>query len=124
MERNNLEKNKIPETILVLTTGFLWIFIITKTELFLYIAIAFGMCGIFIKPLAKYITVGWFKLADILSYVSSKIILGMLFFIVLYPISLLYKISNKDKLRRKRSEDSDWIERNHNYSSADLQNIW
>jgi hypothetical protein len=59
-----------------------------------------------------------------LNFVVSKIILGTLFFVVLFPISVLYKISNKDKLRLKRSKSSTWVERNHTYTSTDLENIW
>jgi len=119
-----MDRTKTLETSLVLTTGFLVITFITKNDLFLYLAFAFGITGIFIKPLAKYIAIAWFKLADILNYFISKLILGTLFFIVLFPVSLLYKIMIKDKLRLKRSKDSMWIERKHAYSSADLENIW
>ncbi|KAF0236710.1 MAG: hypothetical protein FD181_2480 [Prolixibacteraceae bacterium] len=119
-----MERTKILETSLVLTTGFLLIYLLTQNELFLYLAFAFGITGIFIKLLAKYIAIAWFKLADILNYFMSKIILGTLFFVVLFPISLLYKISNKDKLRLKKSKDSTWIERKHSYSASDLKNIW
>lgn len=119
-----MERIKSVETSLVLTTATLLVFIVTQNELFLYTSFGFGIIGIFLKPLAKYITIAWFKLADILNYIFSRIILGILFFIVLTPVSVLYKISNKDKLRLKRSKKSIWIERNHNYSSADLENIW
>lgn len=119
-----MDRTKALETSLVLTTGFLLIYLLTKNDLFLYLAFAFGITGIFVKPLAKYIAIAWFKLADILNYFISKIILGTLFFVVLFPVSLMYKISNKDKLRLKRSKSSIWIERNHTYSSADLENIW
>jgi multisubunit Na+/H+ antiporter MnhG subunit len=91
---------------------------------FLYLAIAFGFTGIFIKPLAKYIAIAWFKLADILNFFVSKIILGALFFVVLVPVSALYRIVHKDKLRLKRSDKSNWVERKHEYSTADLENIW
>jgi len=119
-----MDRSKTLETSLVLTTGFLLIYLLTKNDLFLYLAFAFGIVGIFIKPLAKYIAIAWFKLAELLNYIVSKIILGTLFFVVLFPVSLLYKISNKDKLRLKKSKSSLWIKRNHTYSATDLENIW
>ena len=119
-----MDRTKTLETSLVLTTGFMILFLITGSRLFLYLALAFGITGIFIKPLATYIAIAWFKLADVLNFFVSRIILGTLFFVVLFPVSLLYRISNKDKLRLKKSDNSNWIERNHNYSSADLDNIW
>jgi len=119
-----MERTKSLETSLVLTTGFLLIYFITKNELFLYFSFAFGITGIFIKPLANYIAVAWFKLAEILNYFVSRIVLGTLFFVVLLPISLLFRIVNKDKLKLRRSEDSNWVETNHSYSPSDLENIW
>ena len=119
-----LDKSKISETSLVLTTGFLVLYIIVKNDVFLYFAIGFGLTGIFIKPLAKIIAVAWFKLADILNYFMSKIILGALFFVVLFPISILYRIMNGNKLDQKNSSKSIWKERTHTYSKNDLENIW
>lgn len=119
-----MDRTKTLETSLVLSTGFLLIYLFTKTGLFIYIALAFGITGIFIQPLAKYVAIAWFKLADILNFIFSRIILGILFFVVLFPVSLLYKISNKDKLKLKKSKSSIWFERNHFYSSTDLENIW
>ena len=119
-----MDRIKTLETGLVLTTGFLLIYLLTKNDLFLYLAFAFGITGIFIQPLAKLIAKIWFKLADFLNLFVSKIILGTLYFVVLFPTSLLYKISNKDKLRLKRQKSSLWIVRDHTYSSGDLENIW
>jgi hypothetical protein len=119
-----MDRIKSLETSLVLTTGFLVIYIFTLNYLFIYLALAFGITGIFLKPVAKYLAIAWFKLADVLNFIMSKIILGTLFFVVLVPIALLYRISNNDKLKLKKSDKTNWIERNHDYSSADLENIW
>ena len=121
---DKMDKSKIHETSLVLTIAFLVLYFFTQNVLFIKIALAFGLIGIFVKPLAKYIAILWFKLADVLNYVVSKVIFGSLFFVVLFPISLLYKITNNDKLRIKRSKGSMWVERNHVYKSNDLTNIW
>lgn len=119
-----MDRVKSLETSLVLTTGFLVIYLLTLNSVFLYLAFAVGFTGIFIKPFAKYIAIAWFKLAEVLNFFVSKLILGSLFFIVLFPIALLYRISNKDKLQLRKSVNTNWIERNHAYFSADLENIW
>lgn len=119
-----MTKDKILETSLVLTTGFLVIYKLSQTELFLWLAISFGLIGVFVKPLAKYIAIAWFKLADILNFFMSKIVLGSIFYFILFPVALLSRISQKDKLQLKKPKQSNWIERNHTYKSADLENIW
>lgn len=120
----NLNRSKILETSLVLTTGFLVVHFITSNVLFLYISVFFGLTGIFIKPLAKIIALGWFKLADILNYVVSKIVLAILFFGILFPISIFYRLMNKNKMNIKPSVKTNWQPRNIAYSSKDLENIW
>ncbi len=119
-----MQKNKILETSLVLTTGFLVIYFITSNILFLYISAGFGITGIFIKPLARIIAIGWFKLADILNYFVSKIVLGILFFFILFPISIVYRLLNKNKMKIKQEVRTNWQVKNTTYSSADLENIW
>jgi hypothetical protein len=119
-----MNRSKSLETCLVLTTGFLLVYFFTENALFLKIALVFGLVGIFIKTLANYIAIAWFKLADVLNYFVSKIVLGSIFFIILFPISLLYRISKNDKLHLKRPVNSNWIVRNYSYKGPDLENIW
>jgi len=118
------DKNKILETSLVLTTGFMLLFLITEVSIFLYLSFAFGIIGIFFKPVANYITIAWFKLADILNFVVSKIILGILYFVLLFPIAVVYRWTNKDKLQLKKPDVTNWEVRNKKYNSKDLENIW
>lgn len=75
-------------------------------------------------PLGKLIAIGWYKLADLIGFVMSKIILGIIYSFILVPVALLYKISSKDKLHLKRSPNSKWVVRNHQYVAKDLENIW
>lgn len=119
-----MEKSKINETSLVLTTGFLVVFLMTKMKVFLYIALLFGLIGILIPALAKLIAIAWFKLADALNYVVSRILLGTVFFLFLCPIAFIYRLFKKDKLNLRKPSASLWIERNYQYQSTDLENIW
>jgi hypothetical protein len=119
-----MDRTKTLESMLVLTAGFLLLYFIAPNVFLLYIAFALAITGIFINPLAKYIAIAWFKLAGILNYVVSGLVLGTLFFVVLFPVSLLYRISNRDKLQLKGKNRSLWIECNHTYNPGDLKNIW
>jgi hypothetical protein len=119
-----MKKEKTLEAILVITTGFLLLFLINGKLWFLYIAFGAGVIGIFIKPLASLLAKGWFKLGELLGFVVSKVVLAVLFFIILTPISFLYNIFNKDTLQLKRTEKSLWVERNHGFGPDDLKNSW
>ncbi|MBA7631971.1 hypothetical protein ES703_39511 [subsurface metagenome] len=118
------DKNKVPETHLVISTGFLIIFLVTGRMLFIYLAAAIGLTGIFIKPLAAIITKGWFGLAMILSKISSTIIMTIVYYLILVPIATIYKLSHKRMLDLKNPGTSLWHTRNHQYQKKDLDNVW
>lgn len=119
-----MKKEKVLEAILVISTGFLLLFVINGQKLFLFIALGAGLTGVLLKPLARLIAIGWYKLGDLLGYVVSKVILSVIFFLFLAPIAFLHNLFNKDILRLKNSEKSFWNERKHDYSPDDLRNIW
>jgi hypothetical protein len=52
---------------------------------------------------------GWMKLAEVMAYVSSRIILAIVFFLVLTPIGLVKRAMGWDPLQRRAgSRDSFW----------------
>ncbi|WP_026753960.1 SxtJ family membrane protein [Sediminibacter sp. Hel_I_10] len=71
-------------------------------------------------PLAKL----WFALGVLLSMVSTKILLTVLFFLILTPMALFRKWIGKDSLmlkRFKKETDSVLITRDHTFSTEDLK---
>jgi len=125
-----MSKSKIYEALLVISTALLVIYLYgflrhgESKELFIYIACGIGISGIIIKPLGKLIAQAWYKLADILSLIMSKIVMSAVFILVLTPVALLYRLSKKDRLNLNRKDESRWINREHRYTSDDLKNIW
>ena len=56
-----------------------------------------------IKPRLLFLPyIGWMKLGNILGWINSRLILGVVFLIVLQPIAVLMKIFGYDPLREKR----------------------
>lgn len=125
-----MSKTKIYEALLVISTAFLVIYLYgllrhgESKELFIYIACGIGLSGVIIKPLGKLIAQAWYKLADLLSLLMSKVIMSLVFVLVLVPVALLYRLSKKDRLGLNRKNESRWIGREHRYTSDDLKNIW
>lgn len=119
-----MKRDKTLEAILVVATGLLIFYIIYRHEILLYAAAALGITGVFIKPLASLFAKGWYLLGDSLGFVVSKVILTVVFYLFLAPIAFLHNLFNKDTLRLKRSDKSFWTDRNHDYKSGDLKNIW
>lgn len=79
----------------------------------------------FIAPQSlKTIFMIWMKLAGILSWVNTRLILIILFYLVLTPISLLMRLFNQDPLGLKinRNETSYWKEKKRDaFSKPDYE---
>ena len=52
----------------------------------------------------------WIRLGDILGWLNSRIILGLVFFIVLLPIALIMKVFSHDPLRTKKLSQKSYRE--------------
>ena len=59
----------------------------------------------------------WMGLAEVLAYVSTRVILGFVFFVVVTPIGVIKRLTGWDPLGRRRSnQQSYWVpysERQH-----------
>ena len=54
----------------------------------------------------------WYKLGLLLGKIVSPIVLGLIFFVLITPISLITRLFGRDELKmKKRSVDSYWVHR-------------
>ncbi len=49
----------------------------------------------------------WIKIGNVLGFINSRIILGVMFFLMIFPIGLLLKIFGKDSMNRKYDKKLD-----------------
>jgi Saxitoxin biosynthesis operon protein SxtJ len=66
------------------------------------------VAGLTYPPLLKYPSVLWWKFAMALGYVNARVLLTVLFAIILVPISLLWRLTGKDPLARRRGQWNGW----------------
>lgn len=110
---------------LVIVTGLVVLYFVFKSPWWLYAAAAVGLLSIAIPVVGDLIVKAWFKVAEILGNINGKIILSVMFFVFLWPIAMLYRLSTKNPLAIKRTNDpSFYTERNHQYSKDDLEQTW
>ena len=118
-------KGNYRETCLVIMSGLILFWFVYKIKILLTIALVIGIIGAFIPSIAKWINWAWYKLADAMGYVMSKVLLSVVFFVFLFPIAVLSKmLSKKDSLQLKKKEDTYWTERGHGYEKKDLEQVW
>ena len=119
-----MDRSKHLETCIVIITGLLVFWLIYEVKVLITIAVAIGIIGAFIPGIAKWINWAWYKLAEAMGFVMSKVLLTLVFFIFLFPVSILYRLFNKDTLQLKRKTDTYWTKRDHRYSGKDLEQVW
>jgi len=64
--------------------------------------------GLGYPPLLKWPSAAWWRLAHVLAYVNARVLLTVLFAIVLVPISVVWRLTGKDPLARRRSAWPGW----------------
>lgn len=118
------------ETILAIVLFLLIIFLLVRrnnpinANYILYAAMIIGIAALLSKKFAGLCSYVWEKLMAVLGYVNSRILLSAIFFLVLFPISIISRIFRKDFLQLKRKQGSYYTERGHTYVSKDLENPW
>lgn len=123
---NQTQKAKEKETILTICTALVLLFVLGKGRSMplLYVAVGLGVIGMFFDHLTAKIHWAWMKLAEGMGWVMSKVILGIVFFLFLFPIALLSRITGKNSMQLKRKEESYFVTRNHTYTKKDLEHVW
>ena len=65
------------------------------------------------------------KLTWVLSFIVPNILLSLIFFVFLFPIAILAKISSKKNfLQLKNSGNSTWIEETKIFDTKSMENPW
>jgi hypothetical protein len=116
---------QVLESCTLLALVVLLAYLVLHRPLFLYLAVAMLGLPLVAGPLATAVVGWWLKLSELLAAINSTIILCLVFFGVLTPLAFVYRLFNRDPLRlRWDSSASYYVERNHTFSSSDLEKLW
>ncbi|MDB9799592.1 SxtJ family membrane protein [Pelagibacteraceae bacterium] len=86
------------------------------------LSVIFLTLGLINSKLLIPLNNSWIKLGEILGKIIAPIIMALIYFTVLTPISLIIRIFGKDLLKTKFSKkDSYWIKREKNIGSMKRQ---
>jgi len=124
----NRQKHLETILVLVLALGVLyWLSHVKRPGLANYLLLAaliLGVIGVFIPWLADKIHLAWMKLAHVMGWVMSKVILTIVFFIFLLPMALIVKAMGKGSIKMKSGGSSYYKERNFLYDKESLEHVW
>ena len=110
--------------VLFLTVG-LWPLLDGESPriIFFPIAVTFLLLGIINSKILTPINKSWIKIGEFLGKIIAPIVMLVVYFAILTPISILVKLTGKDLLKVKFSNkiNSYWIKRNKDLGSMKKQ---
>ena len=59
-------------------------------------------------PILKYPSAAWWRFSRVLGHVNARVLLTILFSIVLVPLSIVWRVTGKDPLARRRRSWRGW----------------
>ena len=73
----------------------------------------FALTGVVAPRLLRPIYAGWMKLAFVLAWINTRLLLGLFFYLVMTPIGLILRVMGKDLLDEgiDRAASSYWVRR-------------
>jgi hypothetical protein len=113
------------KTILVIVAGLLVLFWIFDNKYLLWAASGISLVTLVIPVTGEWLVWAWFKLAQVLGWINSRILLSAIFFLILTPIAIISRLFQKDNLQLKGKDASTLFHsRDHLYTKDDLSNPW
>lgn len=113
-----------PKTQLVIVTGLLVIGAIFQDETFAYASLIIGVLSLVIPEAGDYIVWVWYKIAEGLGWFNSRILLSLIYFIIVTPVGILFRLFGNDPLLLKDKKGSMFHFKEHTYKKEDLENPW
>jgi hypothetical protein len=117
-------RQKTLETILVLVIALGVVCWFTGNRYYLLAAGLLGFTGLAIPALAEKIHWLWMKLGEGMGYVSSRIILSLVFFLVLVPIAFLARLFGRKAVKLDAKGTTCFKERNFRYTKESMEHMW
>ena len=112
-------------TLLVITLGFVVVYLITRMNWALIVALVVGFAGLFSDFLAEKIDWLWMKLTWVLSMIVPNILLSLVFFLILTPVAIFSRIlGKKDPLSLKNTAPSLFKDYNKVFDKPSFEKPW
>ncbi len=112
------------KTKLAIILGFLLIYVIFRLNLLLYFTLFLTVIFLSLPFVGNKICHMWLKFAYIVGKINTKIILTIIFYFILTPIAILYRLKEKDFLRIKKTDASQFYHREYKYCPEDFEKLW
>jgi hypothetical protein len=111
-------------TILVISMGFLMLYLVFAWKWPIYVSLIVGAIGIVSSYLSKKIEWIWMQISKVMEYIVPNLLLSIVFFLILFPISLLFKLFNKDSLMLSDKYKTYFVDINKEMDKKSFEKTW
>jgi len=111
-------------TILIISMGFLVLYLVFFWQWAVIVSLIVGVVGIVSAYLSRKIEWLWMKLAKLLEYIVPNVLLSIVYFLFLFPISLLSRLFTKDPLMLSKKYKTYYIDINRAIDKKSFEKIW
>lgn len=111
-------------TMLIISMGFLLFFILFHWEWAIIISFIVGVIGIFSSYLSRKIEWVWMKFAKILELIIPNVLLSIVFYLLLFPLSILSKLISKDPLMLSSEYSTYFIDIKKGIDKTSFKKLW
>jgi fluoride ion exporter CrcB/FEX len=119
-----MEKDTSHSTILVISTGFLILYFVFSWHWAIVVSLILGVAGALSTFMSKKIEWVWMKLSQLLGYIVPNILLSIVFYLFLFPISVLSKLFTKDPLMLSKKYESYFVDIHKDADKESFEKIW
>jgi hypothetical protein len=92
----------------VIAAFLVWRGRIGRAEIVGGIGVFLLVTGLVHAPLLKYPSAVWWRFSRVLGRINARVLLTVLFWIALVPLSLVWRVTGKDPLERRRKAWRGW----------------
>jgi len=92
----------------VIAVALVWRGRATRAELIGAVGVVLLTLGYLAPRLLKYPSAAWWAFAGVLGWVNARVLLSLLFFVVLTPVSVVWRLTGRDPLARRRDSWRGW----------------
>lgn len=112
------------QSVLAITLACVMLFIYTGERWLLTAALFLGFGGLLSERLAGWIHAGWMMLSSVLGYIGPRVFLTIIFFLVLTPMAIVYRLTGNDELRLKYRPGSLFVPREKEVTARSMEKTW
>jgi len=124
--KNINTREKDLETIAVLAAASLAFFFVFRINAFIFAAFVFLLLGLIFKSAASKVAAEWLRFSELLGGFNTRIILGLVYFVILTPVAILFRLFTKKHANSPRTgfEKTYFNIREHSFAASDFEKMW